>query len=82
MSTATATSKGQITIPQDVREELGIKPGTKVDFVRTPDGRYWLRPRTNDVSQLFGIARYEGPPISIEEMNEAIRDGWAGIGRD
>jgi AbrB family looped-hinge helix DNA binding protein len=27
------TSKGQVTIPQDVREKLGIFPGTEVDFV-------------------------------------------------
>jgi len=36
---ATVTSKGQVTIPKPVRDLLGIKPGSKVDFERAPDGR-------------------------------------------
>ena len=41
MST-TVTSKGQVTIPKKVRDHLGIRPGTVVDFEPTPDGRVWL----------------------------------------
>ena len=33
------TSKGQVTIPQDLRERLGLLPNTEVEFVPTPDGR-------------------------------------------
>ena len=40
--TTTVTSKGQVTIPKAVRELLGIKPGTKVDFHRTSDGNVFL----------------------------------------
>lgn len=75
------TSKGQITIPKDVRDELGLEPGTKVDFVRVGAREFRLRPKNLRVEDLFGILEYDGPPISIEEMNEAIRDGWAGIER-
>lgn len=39
---ATVTSKGQVTIPKPVRDLLGIKPGSKVDFERAPDGRVVL----------------------------------------
>ncbi|MCX6395701.1 MAG: AbrB/MazE/SpoVT family DNA-binding domain-containing protein [Propionibacteriales bacterium] len=81
MSVATVTSKGQITIPKDVRDELGLEPGTKVDFVRVSAREFRLRPRNVEVADLFGILKYDGPPITIEEMNEAIRDGWAGIER-
>lgn len=81
MSIATATSKGQITIPQDIREKLGIEPGTRVDFVPTPDGRVWLRPITGKVTDLFGMAHYDGPVLTIEEMNEGIRNAAAGIDR-
>jgi len=35
---ATVTAKGQVTIPKPVRDLLGIVPGSKVDFRRTPDG--------------------------------------------
>jgi len=79
MTVATMTSKGQITIPKDVRDELGLEPGMKVDFVRVGAGEYRLRPRNLGVADLFGILKYDGPSLSIEEMNEAIRDGWAGI---
>lgn len=34
----TVTSKGQVTIPRAVRDLLGIRPGSKVDFRRTHDG--------------------------------------------
>jgi antitoxin PrlF len=39
---ATVTSKGQVTIPKLVRDLLGIKPGSAVDFERAPDGRIVL----------------------------------------
>ncbi len=35
---ATVTAKGQITIPKAVREALGVKPGSKVDFRRNDRG--------------------------------------------
>ena len=42
MST-TVTSKGQVTIPKPVRQRLGIKPGSRVNFEVAPDGRAYLR---------------------------------------
>jgi antitoxin PrlF len=39
---ATVTSKGQVTIPKPVRDLLGIKPGSTVEFERAPDGRVVL----------------------------------------
>ena len=36
------TTKGQVTIPQHVREELGIKPHSEVDFVKMEDGTFRL----------------------------------------
>lgn len=39
----TVTSKGQVTIPKPVRDRLGIKPGSKVDFEFAADGRAFLR---------------------------------------
>ena len=41
MST-TVTSKGQVTIPKRVRDLLGIRPGSVIDFERGPDGRVVL----------------------------------------
>jgi len=42
------TSKGQVTIPQQVREELGITAASEVDFERQPDGSYRLVKRATD----------------------------------
>ena len=50
MST-TVTSKGRVTIPKKVREHLGVRPGTLVDFLPMPDGRVML------VTKSGGIAR-------------------------
>ena len=61
MST-TVTSKGQVTIPKPVRERLGIKPGTRVDFRIEPDGTAILqvesgaRPSPSRFEKLRGIA--------------------------
>ena len=41
--TVTVTSKGQVTVPKQVRDRLGIKPGSKVDFELDEDGRAFLR---------------------------------------
>lgn len=55
-----ATAKGQVTIPKNVREELGIKPGTDIDF-RENNGRFYIvrmtEPAvTGKLNKLRGIA--------------------------
>ena len=80
MSQATVTSKGQITIPKEVRDELGIETGTKVVFVRTPEG-FLLKPRNTSLMDWKGAFAYTGPPISEEEAErrfaEALREKYA-----
>lgn len=71
MPVATVTSKGQVTIPKEVRDELGIETGTKLYFVRTAQG-YFLKPAGNSILSLAGTVRYDGPALSIEEMDDAI----------
>lgn len=81
MSTATVTSKGQITIPKDVREDLNLTAGSKVMFVKLHNGQYRLVPRTGKIEDLFGIAYDpDRKPMTIEEMNDAIADAAAESG--
>jgi AbrB family looped-hinge helix DNA binding protein len=78
MATAAVTSKGQITIPVEVREDLGLKTGDRVSFIKGENGEYILRPKTGSIMNLRGIIKWTGKPVSIEEMNETIARGWAG----
>ena len=74
MPTATMTSKGQITVPAATRARLRLEPGTRVDFVETPEGDVLMKPVRGDIRRLYGIVKYGGPPISIEDMDQAIGD--------
>lgn len=73
MSSATVTSKGQITIPKDVRERLGLEAGDRVVFVVQSDRDVVLKPAKTDVRELHGMLRRAGRrPVSVEEMDEGI----------
>jgi AbrB family looped-hinge helix DNA binding protein len=77
MPTSRLTSKGQITVPQAVRQALGLEAGDKVDFVQV-EGGYKLVPLRKDVRALKG--RFAGRverPVSLEEMDEAIAEAAA-----
>lgn len=78
MATATVTSKGQITIPATVRDDLGLHTGSRVSFVRTDDGVYELRPQSRSITTLKGVVARRDEPVSLDEMAEAVRAGAAG----
>lgn len=73
MPRATLTSKGQITIPKEVRERLGVDTGDSLDFVEQERGVYKVVPATRDVSHLKGLVPKPAKPVPIEEMNAAVR---------
>ena len=77
MSTATITSKGQVTIPSDVRQRLGLASGDRIEFVEI-DGAYAIKPAIDDVRSLKGLLRKPVKPVSIDDMNTAIRTRGAG----
>ena len=72
MSTATITSKGQITIPAIVRNTLGVEAGDRVEFIEVAPGRFELVAATQSVTALKGLVRKPAAPITIAAMNEAI----------
>jgi AbrB family looped-hinge helix DNA binding protein len=76
----TVSSKGQVTLKKPVLAHLGVQPGQKVAIELRPDGGVELRPApTGKISEAFGVLPpYEGPVVTIEEMNEVIARGWAG----
>ena len=71
MSTGTMTSKGQITVPKDVREAMGLTPGTRVDF-HLVDGQRTITTERIQAADLIGILSSKGRSVTVEEMDEAI----------
>lgn len=79
MATAAVTSKGQITIPIEVRQDLGLKAGDRVSFIKGETGDYVLKVKTGSIMDMEGCVPWTGRPVTIEEMNETIAKGWAGL---
>lgn len=78
MPTATVTSKGQITIPKEVREALGVAAGDRVEFVAQEKGVYKVVAATRDVRHLKGLVPKPAKPVSIEAMNRAVARAGSG----
>lgn len=72
MTTATLTSKGQITIPAAVREALRVSAGDRVQFVRIAPGRYEFLAATSPVTALKGMFGKPTKRVTIDAMNAAI----------
>ncbi len=72
MTTATVTSKGQITIPVDVRQALQVEPGDRIEFVEVDPGRFEVIAATRSVKELKGMFGKPTKHVSIEDMNKAI----------
>ena len=73
MSTSTLTSKGQTTIPKDIRKRLNLHPGERLGLVIDEDGRVLVLPASIDASELAGMLKPPARPVSVEYMNRAIR---------
>lgn len=75
MPSTTVTSKGQVTIPKDIRDALGVKPGDRVLFLQRPDGRVVVEAETVDVRSLRGMLKHRGEPVTVEQMKESVVEG-------
>lgn len=72
MAAAKLTSKGQITIPAQVRASLGLDTGDRIEFVDIGDGKFAIMAATHSVKDLKGLIRKPLKPVGIEDMNLAI----------
>ncbi|EJU15076.1 hypothetical protein LH128_00302 [Sphingomonas sp. LH128] len=80
-ATLTVTAKGQITLRKDLLQHLGVHAGAKLTIHKLPNGRLEVevaRPK-GKITEAFGMLKRDGQkPVSIEDMNAAIEQGWAG----
>jgi antitoxin PrlF len=72
MTTATISSKGQITIPASVREALQVVAGDRVEFVEMQTGRFEFFAATRSVKELKGMFGKPKRSVTLAEMNLAI----------
>ena len=78
MPISTLTSKGQITIPQEIREEMKLRKGQRLEFRLDRNGRLILEPLTRDVRKLKGIVHSPRKhPPSLGEIAKAIARGYS-----
>jgi len=70
MSEATLTSKGQITIPVDIRRSLGVQAQDRLSFTPMPDGTVVLRAKNKTLANIKGLLKPPpGTSVAVEDMN-------------
>lgn len=81
MTTLTVTAKGQITLKKEFLQHLGVRPGQRIEAELLPDGRLSFRAErpVGSIENFIGfLAGETDRAATIDEINEAIADGWAG----
>ena len=79
MPTATVTTKGQVTIPKEVREHLGVETGDRLSFVVQEDGTVIVKPITHHVRELGGLLQRSGH--DLERHPHHVRVDVASLAR-
>lgn len=83
MSASTkVTAKGQVTLRRGLLDHIGARPGDRLRIEPRPDGHLdvTVEPKKGSWDAVFGSIKNDGsPPLTIEEMNEVIAKGWAGL---
>lgn len=74
------SSKGQVVLPKALRDRRNWPSGTRLTVEETPDGLL-LRPARlfpeTTLDEVAGMLKWDGPPLSIEEMDAAVLEGVA-----
>lgn len=83
MSVATVklSSKGQIVIPKEIRDELHWEPGTQLALVSSINGvtlQALPRKTGRNLGDLIGMLQHQGPPVSLEDLCKPVdyRTDW------
>ncbi len=85
MTILTVTARGQVTLPKDVLQHLGTRPGEKIELDLLPDGRGVLKAArpTGTIAGFLGLlADRTNKVATIEEISDAIADTMAGAGKE
>jgi antitoxin PrlF len=67
---ATLTSKGQTTIPKEIRDSLRMKTGDRMTFTLMPDATVIMRLKSKSLTELAGTLRKKGrKPVPVEQLS-------------
>lgn len=67
---ATLTSKGQTTIPKEIRDSLGMKSGDRMTFTLMPDATVVMRVKSKSITELAGALHKKGrKPLPVEQLS-------------
>jgi AbrB family looped-hinge helix DNA binding protein len=70
MPETTLTSKGQVTVPREIRDRLGLASGDKLTFTLLSDGTVIMRAKTRRLLDVAGsLTRPGQPKVTVEQMN-------------
>ncbi len=72
----TMTQKGQVTVPAEIRADLGLKPRDRVRFVLEGDAVV-LRPAPSRIARHFGAVPTAGEPLDARQERRAFQEGVA-----
>ena len=75
MASATLTSKGQLTLPKEIRTALCVGPGDRLAFRIREDGLVTIEPETVDLLTLRGALKPKIRGITLDAMDAAVREG-------
>jgi len=81
MATLTITSKGQITLKQELLRHLSVAPGQQVEVEKLPDGRLMVAPaaKKGSIDAFIGsLEQKNGPRLTIAQIKKITEDAWAG----
>ena len=79
----TVSSKGQVTIPKEIRKILKVGPSDKVVFTPLGEGKALITSANRPASDIFGILKHRKleRPVSIDEMELAVKNRRIGRGK-
>jgi antitoxin PrlF len=70
---ATLTSKGQVTLPKEIRDRLQLDAGATLDFQRLPDNTITARAVKPDARRIRALLKSpHGQPLSVAKMDVAV----------
>lgn len=84
---ARISSKGQLVLPKAVRDQFGLSAGSQVD-IETTKQTIVLKPlpkkvrRTYTIDEVAGMLKYDGPPVSVKDMDRAVEEMFRREWRD